>query len=295
MSAEADLCPRLKCSHFDRCFLFRARRRAAEADVVVVNHHLLAADLSVRQAQDNWEEAAVLPPYKRLDPRRGPPPRRRRGRPPRHPGDAAARSVGCWRGSSGTAAGWLPTLAHELIGRGDLLSRASLDLLHQRLLPALGDARRASDAMFLRLLPAARRRGRGPASPGRRLRFGRDLGRGPGLRAGCHARGVSLAPGIGRDDRRPAGRIGGIRAARHHPAGAACRHAPARCNLRRPQPIAPPGGRRHAHRALDGADAARSERQPLGRAARSGAGTPGAALRPARHGRAHERHARRRR
>ena len=66
VSAEPDLCTRLKCPHFDRCFLFRARRRAAEADVVVVNHHLLAADLSVRQAQDNWEEAAVLPPYRRL-------------------------------------------------------------------------------------------------------------------------------------------------------------------------------------------------------------------------------------
>jgi ATP-dependent DNA helicase DinG len=28
VSAEPDLCTRLKCSHFDRCFLFRARRRA---------------------------------------------------------------------------------------------------------------------------------------------------------------------------------------------------------------------------------------------------------------------------
>ena len=66
MSAESDLCTRLKCPHFDRCFLFRARRQAAEADVVVVNHHLLAADLAVRQASDNWQEAAVLPPYQRL-------------------------------------------------------------------------------------------------------------------------------------------------------------------------------------------------------------------------------------
>ncbi len=66
MSAEADLCTRLKCPHFDACFLFKARRRAAEADVVVVNHHLLASDLAVRQAPDNWEEAAVLPPYRRL-------------------------------------------------------------------------------------------------------------------------------------------------------------------------------------------------------------------------------------
>jgi len=64
--AEPDLCSRLECPHFDRCFLFEARRRAADADVVVVNHHLLAADLAVRRAQDNWQDAAVLPPYRRL-------------------------------------------------------------------------------------------------------------------------------------------------------------------------------------------------------------------------------------
>ena len=33
VSAEPDLCARLKCPEFDRCFLFRARRRAAEAEV----------------------------------------------------------------------------------------------------------------------------------------------------------------------------------------------------------------------------------------------------------------------
>ena len=66
VAAESDLCPRLACPHFDRCFLFQARRRAAEADVVVVNHHLLASDLAVRIASENWLEAAVLPPYRRL-------------------------------------------------------------------------------------------------------------------------------------------------------------------------------------------------------------------------------------
>jgi ATP-dependent DNA helicase DinG len=66
VSAEADLCTRLQCPHFEPCFLFRARRLAAEADIVVVNHHLLSADLAVRQVQDNWTEAAVLPPYRRL-------------------------------------------------------------------------------------------------------------------------------------------------------------------------------------------------------------------------------------
>jgi ATP-dependent DNA helicase DinG len=150
VSAEPDLCTRLKCPHFDRCFLFRARRRAAEADVVVVNHHLLAADLAVRQAQDNWEEAAVLPPYRRLVLDEA-----------HHLEDVAAQHLGVQVSSRGVrrllgrlernGRGLLPTLAHELMARSDLLSRASLDLLQQRLLPALQQARTASDALLLRL------------------------------------------------------------------------------------------------------------------------------------------------
>jgi len=151
VSAEPDLCTRLKCTHFDRCFLFRARRRAAEADVVVVNHHLLAADLSVRQVQDNWEEAAVLPPYRRLVLDEA-----------HHLEDVAASHLGIQVTSRAVrrllsrfernGRGLAPTLAHELMARGDLLSRGSLDLLQQRLLPALGDAKRASEAMFQRLM-----------------------------------------------------------------------------------------------------------------------------------------------
>ena len=150
VSAEADLCARLKCTHFDRCFLFRARRRAAEADIVVVNHHLLAADLSVRQAQDNWEEAAVLPPYRRLVLDEA-----------HHLEDVAAAHLGITVSSRAVrrllsrfernGRGLAPTLAHELATRSDPLSRASFELLHQRLLPALADARRASDALFVRL------------------------------------------------------------------------------------------------------------------------------------------------
>jgi ATP-dependent DNA helicase DinG len=150
VSAEPDLCTRLKCPHFDRCFLFRARRKAAEADVVVVNHHLLAADLSVRQAQDNWEEAAVLPPYRRLILDEG-----------HHLEEVAANHLGLQVTSRAVrrllnrfernGRGLAPTLAHELAGRADLLSRASLDLLRERLLPAVADARRATDALFQRL------------------------------------------------------------------------------------------------------------------------------------------------
>jgi ATP-dependent DNA helicase DinG len=150
VSAEADLCTRLKCPHFDRCFLFRARRRAAEADVVVVNHHLLAADLAVRQAQDNWQDAAVLPPYRRLILDEA-----------HHLEDVAANHLGIQVTSRAVrrllarfernGRGLAPTLSHELLSRDDLLSRASLDLLQQRLLPAIGDARRATEALFMRL------------------------------------------------------------------------------------------------------------------------------------------------
>jgi ATP-dependent DNA helicase DinG len=150
VSAEPDLCTRLKCPQFDRCFLFRARRRAAEADVVIVNHHLLAADLSVRQAQDNWEEAAVLPPYTRLVLDEA-----------HHLEDVAAQHLGVQVTSGGVrrllgrlernGRGLVPTLAHELVSRDDLLSRASLDLLREQVLPALSHARQAADALFLRL------------------------------------------------------------------------------------------------------------------------------------------------
>src|SRR5690606_16008953 len=37
-----------ECPRYDDCFLMRARRRAMQADVVVVNHHLFCADLALR-------------------------------------------------------------------------------------------------------------------------------------------------------------------------------------------------------------------------------------------------------
>jgi ATP-dependent DNA helicase DinG len=66
VSAEPDLCQRTRCRYFDSCFVFEARRRAARADVIVVNHHLLLSDLAVRRTTQNWEETAVLPPFSRL-------------------------------------------------------------------------------------------------------------------------------------------------------------------------------------------------------------------------------------
>ena len=150
VSAEADLCPRLECTYYSKCFLFAARRKAAEADVVVVNHHLLAADLAVRQAADNWQEAAVLPPYQRivLDEAH-------------HLEDVAANHLGAQVSSRGVrrtlarlernGKGLVPALGRELATQSDLLSRASLDLLRQRLGPAVADAKKAADLFYLRL------------------------------------------------------------------------------------------------------------------------------------------------
>ena len=53
VAAEPDLCGRLKCSFYDKCFLFKARKEAAQADVVVVNHHLLLSDVAVRRISQN--------------------------------------------------------------------------------------------------------------------------------------------------------------------------------------------------------------------------------------------------
>lgn len=64
--SDPDVCLRAKCPQFQRCFYQRSRRRAAAADLLVVNHHLLFTDLAVRRATQNWSQVAVLPPARRL-------------------------------------------------------------------------------------------------------------------------------------------------------------------------------------------------------------------------------------
>ena len=57
-------------------------QRALEADLVVVNHHLLCADLAVKDGS----YGSVIPDYDTVDPRRGPSPGRRRHPVLRDPG-----------------------------------------------------------------------------------------------------------------------------------------------------------------------------------------------------------------
>jgi ATP-dependent DNA helicase DinG len=62
VSAASENCIGSSCSLFDACFVTRMRQRALEADVVVVNHHLLCADLAVKDG--NY--GSVIPPYDTL-------------------------------------------------------------------------------------------------------------------------------------------------------------------------------------------------------------------------------------
>ena len=65
LNCEADQCGRVKCPDYARCFFYKARREAAGADLLVVNHALLLADLSVRQ-ETGYDSTAILPPFTRL-------------------------------------------------------------------------------------------------------------------------------------------------------------------------------------------------------------------------------------
>jgi len=57
VAASSENCLGPSCPRHEPCFVTRMRQRAAESDVVVVNHHLLCADASVRQAA----AAGVIP------------------------------------------------------------------------------------------------------------------------------------------------------------------------------------------------------------------------------------------
>jgi len=49
VTSTAENCLGAECPMFDDCFVVKARRAAQEADLVVVNHHLLFADLAIKQ------------------------------------------------------------------------------------------------------------------------------------------------------------------------------------------------------------------------------------------------------
>lgn len=65
LRCEADQCGRSRCPEFNRCFFYKARRDAAAAQLLVVNHALLLADIALRR-DSGYDSTAILPPFSRL-------------------------------------------------------------------------------------------------------------------------------------------------------------------------------------------------------------------------------------
>ncbi|MDR1837100.1 MAG: ATP-dependent DNA helicase DinG [Treponema sp.] len=65
--SESDLCLGKHCPFQERCFVLALRKEANNASIIVVNHHLLFADLAARfHGAGGYENAVVLPPFARL-------------------------------------------------------------------------------------------------------------------------------------------------------------------------------------------------------------------------------------
>ncbi|MBT3394088.1 MAG: DEAD/DEAH box helicase family protein [Waddliaceae bacterium] len=64
--AENDACSNIQCPHYKECPFFKARREAHDAQILLVNHHLLFSDLAARGDDPDFTKSAVLPGYQHL-------------------------------------------------------------------------------------------------------------------------------------------------------------------------------------------------------------------------------------
>ncbi len=64
--SEADACISIRCPSRERCHVISVRKNAADAQIIVVNHHLLFADLASRQRGSGLEQTSILPAYSSL-------------------------------------------------------------------------------------------------------------------------------------------------------------------------------------------------------------------------------------
>jgi ATP-dependent DNA helicase DinG len=61
LDARTEACLGTTCPDYRRCFITEMRGRALESDIVIVNHHLFFADLSVKQEAAGAPDAGILP------------------------------------------------------------------------------------------------------------------------------------------------------------------------------------------------------------------------------------------
>ncbi len=62
--SDADFCLGYRCPEKGECYVNRARRRASEAQIIVVNHHVLFSDVLLKMEGDSFEEDGLLPAYR---------------------------------------------------------------------------------------------------------------------------------------------------------------------------------------------------------------------------------------
>ena len=61
--SESDACMGMRCGFHESCFVMQTRKEAASASILIVNHHLLFADLEARMGGIGYDDTAVLPPF----------------------------------------------------------------------------------------------------------------------------------------------------------------------------------------------------------------------------------------
>ena len=61
VASDRDNCLGRNCETYDTCFYFKVRREMHNADLLIINHHLLFSDLAIRQASDST--MGILPDY----------------------------------------------------------------------------------------------------------------------------------------------------------------------------------------------------------------------------------------
>jgi len=66
ISSDSESCMRAKCANFQNCFVTKARRKANASDVLIVNHHLLFADIAIKKEVGFTGDIGILPPYTRI-------------------------------------------------------------------------------------------------------------------------------------------------------------------------------------------------------------------------------------
>jgi ATP-dependent DNA helicase DinG len=63
--SESDTCLGIRCKHYNNCFVFKMRKEASSAHIIITNHHLLFADMKLRSEGDS-EGLSILPAYKKI-------------------------------------------------------------------------------------------------------------------------------------------------------------------------------------------------------------------------------------